>query len=423
MTKMEEAGVVVVGGGSAGMAAALAAKRQGIDDVLIIERSPELGGILRQCIHNGFGIHKFKEDLTGTEYAHRYIRQIRDEAVPYLTDTFVLDISPNREMTIVNSRSGLQKLRAKAVVLAMGCRERSRGTLLIPGSRPAGVFTAGTAQRYMNIDGYLPGKKVVILGSGDIGLIMAKQLTLEGATVSEVVEIMPHSNGLTRNIAQCLQDFSIPLSLNSTVVEISGQGRLQSVTVAKVDDKRLPIPGTERKIPCDTLLIPAGLIPENELSRETGVDISRTTGGAFVDDSFHTSVPGIFSCGNVLHVHDLVDNVSFEGELAGANAALFVQGKLYAPEHADCISVNGGNGIGGITPQFIRRQGDDAVTLMFRPRALFTNCTVFVHAGDALVAQRKYRILTPGEMSEIAISRSAVVANDGPATLSIKERI
>lgn len=421
MTKTERAEVVVIGGGSAGMAAALAAKQQGVNDVLIIERSPELGGILRQCIHNGFGIHKFKEDLTGTEYAHRYIKQVHDNDVSYLTDTFVLDISADKEITFVNSRTGLRKLRAKAVVLAMGCRERSRGTLLIPGSRPAGVFTAGTAQRYMNIDGYLPGKKIVILGSGDIGLIMAKQLTLEGAQVCEVAEIMPHSNGLGRNIAQCLQDFSIPLSLNSTVVEVSGRDRLQSVTIAQVNNMRQPISGSERVVPCDTLLISAGLIPENELSRETGVDISRATGGAFVDDSFHTSVPGVFSCGNVLHVHDLVDNVSFEGELAGSNAALFAQGKLFAPRHKDSIPVHNGNGIGSITPQFIRREEDDTITLMFRPRALFTNCTVFVHSGEKCIAQRKYRILTPGEMSEISISRSAAVSHGGPVTISTEE--
>lgn len=418
---MNKTDVLVVGGGSAGMAAALAARERGARDVLIVERSPHLGGILRQCIHNGFGVHKFREDLTGTEYAKRYTRRIHDENVPFLTDTFVLGIAPDLVVTVMNAAKGVEKIRAGAVVLAMGCRERSRGSLLIPGARSAGVFSAGTAQRYLNLEGYLPGREMVILGSGDIGLIMARQFTLEGAKIREVVEIMPHSSGLARNISQCLHDFDIPLSYNSTVVNVAGRGRVESITVAAVDKARRPVPGTERVIPCDTLLISAGLIPENELSRETGVGISGKTRGAVVDDAFHTSVPGIFSCGNVLHVHDMVDNVSLESEMAGANAALHVQKRLHAPSHQECIPVNDGDGVMGTVPQFIRRRGEnDDIRLMFRPREVFTGAKVCVYSGEKMIASKKHLILAPGEMSEITVSRDAVVAAGGPATVRVE---
>lgn len=419
---MNKTDVLVVGGGSAGMAAALAARECGAERILVVERSPRLGGILRQCIHNGFGIHKFQEDLTGTEYAKRYTVRIADAEIPFLTDTFVLGITSDLEVTVMNSARGIQKIRAGSVVLAMGCRERSRGALLIPGTRPAGVFSAGTAQRYLNLEGYLPGKEMVILGSGDIGLIMARQFTLEGARVREVVEIMPHSSGLARNISQCLHDFNIPLSYNSTIVNIAGAGRVESVTVAKVDADRRPISGTERVIPCDTLLISAGLIPENELSRETGVDISRKTKGAIVDDSFHTSIPGIFSCGNVLHVHDLVDNVSLESEIAGGNAALFVQNRLHTPTQSDCIPVQDGQGVTGTVPQFIRTKGEEEnIRLMFRPTRVFQNHRVCVYSGERKVKSQKFLILAPGEMADIAVSRSDLLSGGGPVTIQVEE--
>ena len=340
---MKKVNILIIGGGSAGMAAAAAAYEQGERDILILERSDRLGGILCQCIHNGFGLHRYKEELTGPEYARRNIDVIDKDQIDYMLHTFVLDITPEKIITAVNPDEGLFHIQAKSIVLAMGCRERSRGALMIPGTRPAGVITAGSAQRYLNIEGYLPGKKVVILGSGDIGLIMARQFVMEGIEVKEVVELMPFSSGLTRNISQCLNDFNIPLSFSSTVIEIKGHSRVSSVVVAKVGPDRRPIPGTEREIECDTLLISAGLIPENELSKAAGVQLTPSTKGAVVDENLQTSVPGIFACGNVLHVHDLVDNVSAESERVGRNAAHYVAGQLNDSAFDRCIPVKEGS--------------------------------------------------------------------------------
>lgn len=340
--------VAVIGGGPAGLAAALAARQEGAEKVLIIERNTELGGILQQCIHHGFGLHRFKEELTGPEYAQRFVNLVKTTDIDVLLETMVLEVTPERKIYAVNSDTGMLEITAKAVVLAMGCRERTRGALRIPGGRPAGVYSAGTAQRYVNIDGFLPGKKAVILGSGDIGLIMARRFTLEGAKVEAVVEVLPYAAGLTRNVVQCLDDFDIPLYLQSTVIEIHGNKRVEAVTIAQVDAQWNPIAGTERKIECDTLLLSVGLVPENELSSQAGVAIDSTTNGPIVDDSMMTSISGIFACGNVLHVHDLVDNVSQEAERAGKYAGRFALGMNgVAPRR---IKVQAGDNIRYVVP-------------------------------------------------------------------------
>lgn len=317
--------VVIIGGGPAGLAAAIAAKEAGVSDVLILERDRELGGILNQCIHNGFGLHTFKEELTGPEYAERFIEKAKQLNIPYLLETIVVSVGKDKKITAMNREKGLFEIQAKAVVLAMGCRERARGALNIPGFRPAGIYSAGTAQRYVNMEGRMPGKEVVILGSGDIGLIMARRMTLEGAKVKLVAEIMPKSGGLKRNIVQCLDDYGIPLKLETTVIDIKGKERVESVTIAKVDENRKPIPGTEEEVVCDTLLLSCGLIPENELSRAAGIEINPSTSGPVVSESMETSIGGIFACGNVVHVHDLVDHVSEEAAIAGEMAAKYVQ--------------------------------------------------------------------------------------------------
>lgn len=403
---MMKTDLVVLGGGSAGLSAAIEARKQGIRDVLILERSPYLGGILRQCIHNGFGIHKYKEDLTGVEFAKRIADEARTLDIPCICETFALDITPKKVITAMNPRHGLFQIRAKAIVLAMGCRERSRGALMIPGSRCAGVITAGTAQRYLNLEGYLSGKKLVILGSGDIGLIMARQFTVEGAKVERVVEIMPYSSGLARNISQCLEDFDIPISYNSTVTQIKGHARVQSVIVSQVDQNRRPIPGTEFEITCDTLLISAGLIPENELSKAAGIALSPATKGAVVDDVLMTSLPGVFACGNVLHVHDLVDHVSAEGARAGANAAQYLRGQIPT---CDIIPVENGFGVNGAVPQTVRKEGGNTVEFMFRPGDKYQSCRICVDVDGICVKQYKRPVLTPGEMCSVSIDRSALV--------------
>ena len=382
--------LVIIGGGAAGLSAAVEAKKQGIEDILVLERSPYLGGILRQCIHNGFGVHKYKEDLTGVEFAQRIAKEATDLEIECLTNTFALDISPQKVISAIHPEKGLFEVEAKAIILAMGCRERSRGALMIPGKRIAGVITAGTAQHYLNLDGYLPGKRVVILGSGDIGLIMARQFVMEGATVERVVEIMPYSGGLARNISQCLEDFNIPLSYNSTIVDIQGRGRVEKVTVAQVDA-------------CDTLLISAGLIPENELTKSADIQLSTITKGAVVDDELMTSLDGVFSCGNVLHVHDLVDFVSIEGTKAGANAARYLKGEI---TESDTISVTDGFGVNGAVPQKIRREGEDAVEFMFRPRGIYKNCQICVDVDGTCVKRMKKMVVTPGEMCSFKLDRS-----------------
>ncbi len=418
---MKQAELVVIGGGSAGLSAAIEAKKQGIDDILVLERSAYLGGILRQCIHNGFGVHKYKEDLTGVEFAKRISDEAIEAGFPCMQNTFALSISRDKVITAMNPEEGLFEIQAKAIILAMGCRERPRGALMIPGSRCAGILTAGTAQRYLNLDGYLPGRKIVILGSGDIGLIMARQFVIEGAKVERVVEIMPYSSGLARNISQCLEDFNIPISYNSTVIHIQGKGRVECVTVAQVDDQRRPIPGTEFDIPCDCLILSAGLIPENELSKSAGIRLSPATKGPIVDDDLMTSLPGVFSCGNVLHVHDLVDHVSAEGARAGANAARYLRAQPKAEQSEQpAIPVEDGFGVNGAVPQFVHRQGSDKVDFMFRPRGKYTNCKVCVDLDGTCVKQVKKMVLTPGEMCTLSVDRELLRGAADKITLRVE---
>lgn len=399
---MREIDLVIIGGGPAGMSAALAAYEAGIRDLLILERDEKLGGILQQCIHNGFGLHRFGEELTGPEYAWRYEKEVIEKKIPTLLNTMVLDITPDRVVTATNSESGVFQLRAKAIVLAMGCRERSRGALNIAGTRPAGIYSAGTAQKYVNLKGYLPGKEVVILGSGDIGLIMARRMTLEGAKVHAVCELMPYSGGLARNIEQCLNDFNIPLKLSHTVVEIHGRERLEGVTIAKVDERRRPIPETREYIPCDTLLLSVGLIPENELSKTADVSLDRVTNGAVVDQDRQTATEGIFACGNVLHVHDLVDFVSEEAEVAGKSAAAYILGNTAKKLH---IPLSTDGRVRYTVPQVITAQKD--VTAYFRVADVYRNVTLKVLDGERIVAQKKKSRMAPGEMESITLKASA----------------
>ncbi|MEG0873754.1 MAG: FAD-dependent oxidoreductase [Clostridiales bacterium] len=411
--------LVIIGGGPGGMAAAIAAWDKGIKDILIIERDNALGGILNQCIHNGFGLHKFDEELTGPEYAYRYEEQINSLGIPYMLETMVTDISSNREITAINETDGIMKIQGDAIILAMGCRERSRGALNIPGSRPSGVYTAGAAQRFVNIRGYMPGKKVVILGSGDIGLIMARRMTLEGGKVEAVIELLPFSGGLKRNIVQCLDDFDIPLYLSHTVTEIHGKNRVNAITMAEVDGNRNPIPGTEKLIECDTLLLSVGLIPENELSKKAGVPIDPVTGGALVNNRRETGVPGIFSCGNVLHVHDVVDFVSEEAEIAGASAANYLLGKRRTGK---VFAMNPGAGVRYIVPQAVDiTQGDTKVFL--RSDNVYRDVYVVVSANGSEIARQKKRIVTPGEMEIINLDSQDLTSIDGNTiTIEVKEK-
>ena len=409
--------VLVVGAGPAGLAAAIAAREDGVDSLLVLEREHTPGGILRQCIHNGFGLHRFKEELTGPEYAQRDIDRARELNIDIQCDTTVLSVEANRTVTCVSAEHGVQVIRAGAIILAMGCRERPRGALGTPGTRCAGIYSAGTAQKFVNLEGYMPGKRVVILGSGDIGLIMARRMTLQGAKVLACVEIMPYSSGLNRNIVQCLDDYGIPLYLSHTVIDIQGKERLTGVTVAQVDEWRNPIPGTEIQFDCDTLLLSVGLIPENELSQGAGVALSPLTSGAVVDDALQTSVPGIFACGNVLHVHDLVDHVSNESFKAGHAAAAYARGAMAT---AQTVEVRDGNGVRGTVPQRIRQGIDAPIDLMFRPSAVFRKATCVVRCGDREIAQRKAPIFTPGEMAVMTLQPEIVAALDGPVTVSIE---
>ena len=404
---MKHCDLVIIGGGPAGLAAAAAAREAGVEDILLLERDTELGGILNQCIHSGFGLHTFQEELTGPEYAQRYIQKVQKLAIPCLLDTMVLEISPERVVTAVNTREGLFQLQAGAVILAMGCRERARGSLNIPGFRPAGIYSAGTAQRLVNMEGFLPGKEVVILGSGDIGLIMARRMTLEGAHVQVVAELMPYSGGLKRNIVQCLDDFGITLKLSHTVVDIQGRERLTGVTLAQVDENRCPIPGTEEHYDCDTLLLSCGLIPENELSRGAGVEISPVTNGPVVDESLETSVPGVFACGNVLHVHDLVDFVSQEAEQAGRRAARFLQ---KGEERGRAIQLVAGKGVRYTVPATVDPcRMEEELTVRFRVDNVYRGAAVTVSADGKTLQRRKKLILTPGEMEEIRPRREELL--------------
>ncbi len=412
--------IVIIGGGPAGLAAALAAREQGAERVVIIERDKELGGILNQCIHNGFGLHTFKEELTGPEYAARFIQKVEEAGIPYLLNTMAVDISyrnteadksdkPFRyEITLMNKANGLFQMEADALILAMGCRERPRGALNIPGYRPAGIYSAGTAQHFINIDGRMPGKEVVILGSGDIGLIMARRMTLEGANVKVVAEVMPYSGGLKRNIAQCLDDFGIPLKLSHTVVAIDGKERVKGVTLARVDENLKPIPGTEEYIPCDTLLLSVGLIPENELSMKLGIALSPVTSGPVVDESLQTNLPGVFACGNVLHVHDLVDYVSEEAMTAGKNAVMYVRGEL--KNHEKQIEIKPEYGVRYTVPAYIDlNRMSEELTVRFRVSESFSRVKLCVYYGDTLVKEIKKRIMAPGEMEEIKLRKKDLI--------------
>lgn len=392
--------LVIIGGGPAGMSAAVAAYESGIKDIIILERDENLGGILQQCIHNGFGLHKFGEELTGPEYAWRYEKKVRELDIPFKLNTMVLDISEDKIITATNSKEGIFQIQARAVILAMGCRERSKGALNIAGSRPAGIYSAGTAQKFVNMKGYMPGKNIVILGSGDIGLIMARRLTLEGAKVNAVCELMPYSGGLARNIEQCLNDFNIPLKLSHTVVEIHGKERVTGVTIAKVDEKRKPILDTKEYIPCDTLLLSVGLIPENELSKSAGVELSGITSGAVVNQDRQTSVEGIYACGNVLHVHDLVDFVSEEAEIAGKSAAEYIKG-ISNDEISVNIKTDGR--IRYTVPQKITKNKD--VSVYFRVADVYKNVKICVYKDGQLVFSKKKPKVAPGEMESIKLTK------------------
>ncbi len=394
--------IVVIGGGPAGLAAAIEAKKNGAKDILVLERDMELGGILQQCIHNGFGLHVFKEELTGPEYAERFIQELKDMGIEYKLDTMVLEVSRDKKIRAMNREEGILNIHAKAVVLAMGCRERTRGAIRIPGTRPAGVMTAGTAQRFVNMEGYMTGKRVLILGSGDIGLIMARRLTLEGAEVLGVAELMPFSGGLNRNIVQCLEDYDIPLYLQHTVVDIEGKDRVEAVTIARVDDRYKPIKGTEKRFDCDTLLLSVGLIPENELSKSAGITLDRITAGPNVNEAMETSVEGIFACGNVVHVHDLVDWVTEESRKAGRNAARYVSGAL--KNTGNKISVQGIKGVRYVVPQEIRPENLTGKTeFMMRVDGVYQNVKLVAKIGEEVIRSVKRRHVAPGEMENLML--------------------
>ena len=413
--------IVISGGGPAGRAAAISAKKSGVDSVLILERDKELGGILNQCIHNGFGLHTFKEELTGPEYAGRFIDQAKELNIEYKLNTMVMDISPQKVVTAMNREEGLFEIQAKAVILAMGCRERSRGALNIPGYRPAGIFSAGTAQRLVNIEGYMPGREVVILGSGDIGLIMARRMTFEGAKVKVVAELMPYSGGLKRNIVQCLDDYDIPLKLSHTVVDIKGKERLEGITLAQVDGHGKPIPGTEEEYSCDTLLLSVGLIPENEISRGMGVDMNPVTSGPKVNESLETNIEGVFACGNVLHVHDLVDFVSEEAGTAGRNAAEYVKQGEKRRQGGKEIKMNPVEGVRYTVPGTINvDRMDENLTVRFRVGGVYKNCYISAYFDDERVIHRKRPVVAPGEMEEIKLTKEQLLKYPDLQTITVK---
>lgn len=393
--------LIIVGGGPAGLGAAIEAKHSGIDNILIIDREERLGGILNQCIHNGFGLHTFNEELTGPEYADRFIKEIEEEKITCLLDTMVIDINDKKTVYAINKEKGLMIFKAKSIILAMGCRERPRGALTIPGSRCSGILTAGTAQKLVNLKGYMPGRKVVVLGSGDIGLIMARRMTLEGAKVEAVVELLPYSSGLKRNIVQCLDDYKIPLILSHTITHIHGRDRIEGVTIAQVDSNRKIIKDTERYIQCDTLLLSVGLLPENELSKRADINLSKVTGGPMVNENLETSIDGVFACGNVLHVHDLVDNVTIESYKAGKSAVNYINGVL---DSRQIIEVETKSGVRYTVPQHINIESEEPIVIRFRVDNVYRNSYISVYFNDILVIHKRKRILTPGEMEEIILS-------------------
>ncbi len=410
--------LVIIGGGPAGMAAAVAAYENGIKDILILERDDSLGGILRQCIHNGFGLHRFGEELTGPEYAYRYEKQVKECGIPFMLNTMVIDVDENKTVTAMSSERGIFKIDAKAIILAMGCRERPKGALNIAGTRPAGIYTAGTAQKFVNMKGLMPGREIVILGSGDIGLIMARRMTLEGAKVKAVCELMPYSGGLARNIEQCLNDFDIPLLLSHTVVQIHGKERLTAVTIAEVDEYRRPKPETARTIPCDTLLLSCGLIPENELTKASGIALDRVTGGAKVDGERETDIPGVFACGNVLHVHDLVDYVSEEAVIAGEAAVRYLKGEKRLEASLD-LSVDGK--IRYTVPQRISSIKDTKV--YFRVANVYRDVKIIVRSGDTVLLEKKKQKVAPGEMETVLLTEKmlSLCSPDAEISFSLEE--
>ncbi|SET69852.1 NAD(P)/FAD-dependent oxidoreductase [Lacrimispora sphenoides] len=417
---MKEYDIVIIGGGPAGLAAAIAARDNGSESILILERDKELGGILNQCIHNGFGLHTFKEELTGPEYAARFTEQVEKHKIEYVLNTMVMEISSDKVVTAMNREEGLFDIQAKAIILAMGCRERSRGALNIPGYRPAGIFSAGTAQRLVNMEGYMPGREVVILGSGDIGLIMARRLTLEGARVKVVAEIMPYSGGLKRNIVQCLDDYGIPLKLSHTVVEIRGRERLEGITLAAVDDRGKPIAGTEEEYSCDTLLLSVGLIPENELSGAMGVVLNPVTSGPIVNESLETNVEGVFACGNVLHVHDLVDFVSEEAAAAGKNASAYVKNGTQKTGGRE-ISLEGTDGVRYTVPSTIDPERMEAAQIVrFRVGNVYKNCYIGVYFNNERVLHRKRMVMAPGEMEEIKLEKEKLLLHPDVDRITIR---
>ncbi|URZ15834.1 NAD(P)/FAD-dependent oxidoreductase [Clostridium felsineum] len=411
--------LIVVGGGPAGLAAAYEAYNKGIKNILILERDKELGGILNQCIHNGFGLHTFKEELTGPEYADRFIEMVKDTNVEVKLNTMVLEITKDKKVYAINSEEGYMELQAKAIILSMGCRERTRGAINIPGDRPAGVFTAGAAQRYINVEGYMPGKEVVILGSGDIGLIMARRMTLEGAKVRAVVELCPYSNGLNRNIVQCLNDYDIPLYLSHTVTDIIGKERVEKVIIAKVDENRRPIKGTEIEFDADTLLLSVGLIPENELSSNAGIELDRRTNGLKVTESMETSVDGIFACGNVVHVHDLVDFVTEESKRTGISAARYIKGELKKDKYVNIIN---GTNVNYTVPQKLNVDDvEDKLTIFMRVNNIYHNKALVVRSKDVVIAKFKRAHLAPSEMEKVVLSKVFLDKIKDDITISLED--